>query len=207
MQAISNAKVLLVDDDRAIRCALGDSLSRAGFMVHKARSGKEALRLFAARRPDVVLLDVMMPGMDGFAVCREMRRLDRETPIVFLSALDSERDQVRGLSLGADDYVSKSASEFLLFARIGKAIERADRFSRMDAPLSMTKMEADVFRFLESNRGRFCSAHEILSAVRGEGYEADEGSIRVHVSHLRAKLPNGMSVLTRRNGGYALVEE
>lgn len=198
--------ILLVDDDRAVRMSLAAMLVDAGFDVKVARSGAEALRSFRTSRPELVLLDVMMPGLDGFTVCEEMRRDDRETPIVFLSACDGERNQIRGLDVGADDYVSKSASAALLVARIRKAIIRADRFSRQDAPASMTKTEADIFRLLESDCGRFFTYHEIFAAICGEGYRADERAIRVHMSHLRRKLPDGLSLVARRGAGYALID-
>jgi DNA-binding response OmpR family regulator len=150
-------------------------------------------------------MDLMMPGMDGYAVCEAMRCADRETPIVFLSALDAEDDQIRGLDAGADDYVSKTASPALLEARIRKALERADRFSKMDAPAAMTKTEADIYRLLESDCGRFFSYREIFSAVCGEGYFADEGAIRVHVSNMRKKLPADERLVAKRGVGYALV--
>lgn len=204
-RATARYQILLVDDERLVRTALAARLGQAGYDVREARTGAEALRLFGERRPDVVLLDVMMPGIDGFAVCAEMRRLDRETPIVFLSACDAERDQIRGLSLGADDYVSKAASEALLVARVRKALERADRFSRLDAPPSMTKTEADIFRLLESECGRFFTFREIGAAVVGEGYMVDESLIRVHISHMRRKLPKGFALTARRRVGYALV--
>ena len=115
--------VLLVDDERCIRESLARTLTDSGFDVLTAKDGETALRLFCDSRPDVVLLDVMMPRMDGYTACSAMRRIDRETPIVFLSAMDSEPDQIRCLELGADDYVSKTASDAMLMARIRKAIE------------------------------------------------------------------------------------
>ena len=126
--------ILLVDDERTIRDSLSRLLREAGFAVRVAANGAAGVEVFRERRPDLVLLDVMMPGMDGYAACALMRSVDRETPIVFLSALDAEDDQIRGLDAGADDYVSKTASPALLEARIRKALERADRFSKMDAP-------------------------------------------------------------------------
>jgi two-component system OmpR family response regulator len=197
-------EILLVDDERTIRDSLSCQLREAGFGVRVAATGAAGVAAFRERRPDLVLLDVMMPGMDGYAVCKAMRAVDRETPIVFLSALDAEDDQIRGLDAGADDYVSKAASAALLDARIRKALERADRFSRMDAPASMTKTEADIYRLLESDRGRFFSYREIFSAVCGEGYCAEEGVIRTHVSNIRKKLASGERLLTRRGVGYAL---
>ena len=195
----------MVDDERTIRDSLSRLLREAGFEVRVAATGAAGVAAFGERRPDLVLLDVMMPGMDGYAVCKAMRSVDRETPIVFLSALDAEDDQIRGLEAGADDYVSKTASPALLEARIRKALERADRFSKMDAPAAMTKTEADIYRLLESDRGKFFSYREIFSAVCGEGYFADEGAIRVHVSNMRKKLPDGESLVAKRGVGYALV--
>jgi len=198
-------KILLVDDDRAVRTSLAASLSDAGYDVQCVRSGDEALQAIGESRPDLVLLDVMMPGRDGFSTCAEIRRVDRETPVVFLSALDEERDQIRGLELGADDYVSKSASKAMLRARIRKALDRAAHFSRIDAPPSMTKTEAAIFRLLASERGRFFTYREIFAAICGEGYVGDEAAIRVHVSHMRRKIPPGLSFAARRGVGYALV--
>lgn len=197
-------EILLVDDERIMRDSLSRQLREAGFGVRVAATGAAGVAAFGERRPDLVLLDVMMPGMDGYAACTAMRAVDRETPIVFLSALDSECDQIRGLDAGADDYVSKTASAALLDARIRKALERADRFSRMDAPASMTKTEADIYRLLESDRGRFFSHLEIVSAVCGEGCQVADGAIRTHVSNMRKKLPDGERLLTRRGVGYAL---
>ena len=198
-------EILLVDDERTIRDSLSRLLREAGFTVLIAANGAAGVETFHERRPDLVLLDVMMPGMDGYAVCEAMRSADRETPIVFLSALDAEDDQIRGLAAGADDYVSKIASPALLEARIRKALERADRFSKMDAPAAMTKTEADIYRLLESDCGRFFSYREIFSAVCGEGYFADEGAIRVHVSNIRKKLPADERLVAKRGVGYALV--
>ena len=128
-------EILLVDDERTIRDSLSRLLRKAGFTVLIAANGAAGVDAFRERRPDLVLLDVMMPGMDGYAVCEAMRSADRETPIVFLSALDAEDDQIRGLDAGADDYVSKTASPALLEARIRKALQRADRCRRWTLPL------------------------------------------------------------------------
>ena len=198
-------EILLVDDERTVRESMARRLRELGFSVRAASSGAAGVGAFRERRPDLVLLDVMMPRMDGYEACRAMRSVDRETPIVFLSALDAEGDQIRGLEAGADDYVSKAVSTALLEARIRKALERADRFSKMDAPAAMTKTEADIYRLLESDRGRFLSYREIFSAVCGAGYFADEGALRVHVSNMRKKLPDGERLVARRGVGYALV--
>ncbi len=196
--------ILLVDDERAVREALAKALAVNGYCVRRARDGKTALKSFEERRPDLVLLDVMMPGQDGYAVCEAMRARDRETPIVFLSALDSDVDQIRGLEVGADDYVAKSASESLLLARIKKALARADRFSHSAAPTSLTKVQANIYRVLDSERGRFFSFGEIMSAICGEGYSLDERVIRVHISNIRRRLGSRETIKSKRGFGYAL---
>lgn len=201
---IKKPTILLVDDERAVREALAKTLASSGYSVRLARDGKTALKSFSERRPDIVLLDVMMPGMDGYAVCEAMRALDRETPIVFLSALDADVNQIRGLETGADDYIAKSASESLLLARIKKALARADRFSKSEAPASFTKVQADIYRVLDSDRGRFFSFGEIFSAICGEGYTLGEGVVRVHISNMRKRLPAGETIKTKRGFGYAL---
>lgn len=196
--------ILLVDDERLMRKTLTLILARAGYDVRYADNGQRALGAFLEERPDMVLLDVMMPVMDGYETCAEMRKSDRETPIVFLSTLDGEDDQIRGLKVGADDYVSKTASTELLLARLETAFDRADRFSRAPAPATMTKTEADIYRVLDSDRGRFFGYCELFAAICGEGYVADEGAIRVHVSHMRKKLPRGETIKTKRRVGFAL---
>lgn len=201
------AGILLIDDERIVRETLGKLLRAEGYVVHTARNGKTALALFSEKRPELVLLDVMMPSMDGYAVCEEMRRIDREVPIVFLSALGSDASQIRGLEAGADDYVPKSASKSLLLARIKKAIERADRFSRMDAPSSFTKVEADIYRVLDSERGRYFSYDELFDAVYGDGYLADECVMRVHICNMRKKLKSGEAIKAQRGKGFTLIEE
>ena len=204
-RSADRVEVLVVDDERVIREGLTRKLVSAGFDVRLASDGRAAVQAFLLERPDLVLLDVMMPGMDGYATCEEMRKIDREVPIVFLSALDSEQDQIRGLEVGADDYVSKTASEAMLLARMKKALERAGRFSRIEAPAGMTKIQADIYRLLGSERGRFFPYVEIYETLCGEGYYHDEGAIRVLISRLRAKLPRGEKIEAKRGRGYALV--
>lgn len=197
-------EILAVDDERIIRESLAARILDKGYRVRMASSGAQAIDLFREARPDLVLLDVMMPGIDGYQTCAHLRELDRETPIVFLSALDSEIDQIRGLEVGADDYVSKTASDSLLFARIAKALERADRFSKSAAPVEMTRTEAGLYRLMDSDRGRYFSYAKICKAVFGEGYRLDENAIRVHISNMRKKLPKDEIIEAKRGFGFAL---
>ena len=180
-------------------------LENVGYSVRTARDGIAALGQVRSKRPDLILLDVMMPLMDGFRVCEEIRKRDRDLPIVFLTAKDTDEDQVLGLEVGADDFVSKSSNSAVLIVRIRKALERAERFMGNAAPDDLTKTEADIFRLLASERGRYFTALEIFSAIRGEGYAGDDGNLRSHVSRLRGKLPHGVAIDVMRGRGYALV--
>lgn len=197
-------EILVVDDELAIRKGLAALLEESGYSVRTARDGIAALGVVRASRPDLVLLDVMMPLMDGFAVCERIRQHDRDLPIVFLTAKDADEDQVRGLEVGADDFVSKGVDNAVLLARIRKSIERGRRLAGNVAPDDLTKTEADIYRLLASEKGRYFSATEIFSAIRGEGYSGDEGNLRSHMSRLRGKLPPGMSIAAIRGRGYAL---
>lgn len=108
------SEILIVDDERLIREGLKMTLQGEGYEVRTARDGDEALNKIAERRPDLVLLDVMMPRMNGFRCCEEIRKTDPLLPVIFLTAKDSEADQVRGIGLGGDDYVSKATGDALL---------------------------------------------------------------------------------------------
>ena len=198
-------EILVVDDELSIRKGLAALMVENGYSVRMARDGIAALRAIRARRPELVLLDVMMPLMDGFAVCEKIRQRDRDLPVVFLTAKDGDLDQVRGLELGADDFVSKGVKNAVLLARIRKTLERSARLLGNNAPDDLTKTEADIFRLLASERGRYFSAMEIFSMIRGAGYSGDEGNLRSHMSRLRGKLPEGVSLLSNRGRGYALV--
>lgn len=224
------AEILLADDERAVRDGLKALLLGEGFSVRTARDGAEAVAKFSEKRPDAVLLDVMMPKLNGFAACEEMRRIDALVPVIFLTAKDSQVDQVRGLGLGADDYVSKSADEEVLLARLRRAISRVGqmaeygrggnvlRLGTVEVDLerrtvsadggkeSLTASEADLLRCLASAPGRPFSADQILSFLRGEGYIGDPATVRMHVMNLRRKLGKAGSMIANlQNAGYYLV--
>lgn len=198
--------ILLVDDEEMIRMAFSAHLEDAGYRVITAASVAEGLDMYRSFHPDLILADVMMPGANGYEFCFRLRQLDRETPFVFLSALDSEEDQVKGLEFGADDYLSKTASPDLILSRLKKTLERAANLAAKVAPQSMTRTEANIYRLLESEPGRYFTYREIFAAVLGDGYYADEGTIRSHVSRLRKKLPKGSEIEARRGFGFRIVE-
>ena len=224
------AEILIADDDRLIREGMKALFAGEGFSVRTARDGEDALKKFAESRPDLVLLDVMMPKANGFKACEEIRRLDRLVPIVFLTAKDSEADEVRGIGLGADDYVSKTAGEAVLVARVRRALERA---AAIDAEVSpprvlqlgavtvdfdrltvsgsgadgrLTRTEADILQLLALRAGSPMTGDELIAALRGEGYACEDSMLYSHVSHLRRKLgPAGCLLANDRSTGYRLM--
>ena len=223
------AEILVVDDERTVRNGLRSLLSAGGHSVRLARSGTQALEQFRTRRPDLVLLDVMMPGTSGFTVCREIRAEDPLVPVLFLTALENEANQVRGFGLGADDYIPKSASEAELFARIKRALERSAAFRKQSSlprraeignvtvdfdaltlrgagiDERLTKTEADVLWLLNTERGRFFSTDEILEVLRGSDVAYDV-ALRTHMSRLRRKFGRASHMIeSLRGSGYKLL--
>ena len=227
------SEILVVDDERTVRKAYGGLLEGEGYAVRLARGGVEALQMFAARRPDLVLLDVTMPGMSGYSVCRRIRETDSDTPVVFLTAMESEAAEIRGLGLGADDYVFKSASNAVLLARIESVLSRRvavrasgrvaarrielgrlavdlDTFDVLDRDQPtgerLTKSEADILRILHGARGRLLSHDEIVAALRGESHVMEPSALRAHFARLRRKLgPAGDLIQNERDAGYRMV--
>ena len=197
-------EILVVDDERAVRESLADTLRTAGFAVSVAKDGLQGVKEFAARRSDLVVLDLMMPGMDGYETCEAIREIDRDVPVILFTAYSTPANEVRGLETGADDFVAKDAPPEVLVARIRKSLERAHRYDNVDAPSSLTNTEAAIFRVLAAEPGRFHTVRTLYSEIRGEGYVGTEGNIRVHMSHLRGKLPAGYELLNVRGRGYAL---
>ena len=228
------AEILVVDDERALRDGIKAILSGEGFEVRTARDGDEALKKIAEKRPDLVLLDVMMPKMNGFKCCERIRETDRLLPVVFLAAKDAEADQVRGIGLGADDFVSKSASDAVLLARINRALERASAFGKAARRASgttivlggvsvdmktfavlengreiarLTRTEADILKLFNSQRGALVVPDDIITELRGNGFACEDTMLYMHISNLRKKLGSASGfIVTRRGIGYGLVE-
>jgi len=227
------AEILIVDDERVLREGLKATLQGEGFAVRTARDGEEALKRIAERRPDLVLLDVMMPKMNGFRCCEEIRRRDALLPIVFLTAKDTETDQLRGIGLGGDDYVAKTASDAILLVRISRALERARELKRRTAQESgesltlgsvtvdlksytvqeqngdllacLTKTEADILKLLRRHCGELMTADDMIAELRGRGYACEDSMLYQHVYSLRRKLgPAGKLIVNKRRVGYGL---
>lgn len=222
------ARLLVVDDEPNIRELLAASLRYAGFDVVVAADGSEALRAAAAQDPDVVLLDVMMPGLDGFEVVRRMRSEGREVPVLFLTARDSTQDKVTGLTLGGDDFVTKPFSLEEVIARIHALLRRAgkvmltesERLSfgdiEMDEdahevlkagkPVSLSPTEFKLLRYFLSNPNRVLSKAQILDHVWHYDFNGDANVVESYVSYLRRKVDTTEPRLlhTVRGVGYAL---
>ncbi len=201
--------ILLVDDEAIVREVVERYLRQEGFRVDQAVDGLEALRRFAVARPDLVVLDLMLPGVDGLAVCRQIRA-QSNVPIVMLTAKGDETDTVIGLGVGADDYVAKPFSPRELVARIKAVLRRAGAPPVVEGdPLhfgaiairpdrrhvevggqavDLTAREFDLLVFLAAHPGQVFSREELLDKVWDWAYASDGGTVTVHVRRLRQKI-------------------
>jgi two-component system KDP operon response regulator KdpE len=224
---MSNAKILVVDDEPQIRRLLRTTLTGNGYQVADARSGEEGLEKFREYLPDLVIMDLAMPGMGGLEACREMR-MDSDVPILILTVRNSESEKVEALDAGADDFVCKPFGMQELLARIRAALRRAPTspeggphsFSSADLEIDfdarkvrvrgknvhLTPKEFELLRYLVSQEGRPVPHRQLLQAVWGPDYGDESDYLRVFVNHLRKKIePNPSKpkyVLTEPWVGY-----
>jgi DNA-binding response OmpR family regulator len=201
--------IMVVDDEERLRSLLQTYLAQEGFRVIAAADGREALRLTRQEKPDLIVLDVMMPEMDGYTFLRTYRQEEGRAPVIMLTARVDETDTVLGLDLGADDYVSKPFSPRVLMARVRAALRRmgasepeaevlraadvvVNRATRKvavgDRSLDLTPSEFDLLAALMSAPGRVFSRLELLDHVQGVVYEGYDRTIDVHVRNLRTKI-------------------
>ena len=220
-------KIVIIEDDPGIRTVLRLALKGVGFTdVIAEERGDNGLKIVLRERPALVILDLMLPGMDGLAVCREIRRTPAvaATPIVMLSAKSTEEDIVRGLELGADDYVTKPFSKAVLIARVRAALRRpastrgsaiavsglvldeATRSATIGAaPLVLTRSEFDLLKTLVSHPGRVYSRSMILDAIQNEDKDVTDRTVDTLMVGLRRKLGAWAAhVETIRGVGYRL---
>jgi len=220
------AKVLVVDDDDNIRYLLHTATKHAGFEVADAATGREALESVQDWEPDLVLLDVMLPDLDGFEVCRRLREDRIEVPIIFLTARDAVDDRVRGLTLGADDYVTKPFSLEEVVTRVGVVLRRtgklggdsrlvfgdveiddeAHQVRRAGQLLELSPTEYKLLRYFMLNPGRVVSRAQIVDRVWQYDYLGDSNIVETYVSYLRRKLGDPPLIQTVRGVGYVLRE-
>jgi len=201
------ARLLVVEDEPNIRELLATSLRFAGFEVHVAADGATALRQAAEHSPDLVVLDVMLPDMDGFTVTRRLRDAGRILPIVFVTARDSLEDKIQGLTVGGDDYVTKPFSLEEVVARI-RAVLRRTRggIDDDDAILRFHDLELDEDSHEVRRNNRVLSKAQILDHVWDYDFRGQSGIVESYISYLRRKIDVEEPALiqTRRGVGYVL---
>lgn len=205
------AKILVVEDDRAILLGLKENLAYEGHSVLETLRGDEALDKLAATKPDLLILDIMLPGISGFEVCRRVRRTDRRLPILMLTARSEEVDKVMGLDLGADDYLTKPFSVSELLARVRALLRRAQSVDESPLPetLEFDDVRLDFVRYVATRKGepvhltvkefaliRYLAAHEgapirrdiLLDRIWGEDVYPTNRTVDTHILSLRNKL-------------------
>jgi len=207
-----NEHLLLVEDDDAIAVALRLHLEDAGYRLHREANGQQAMAAIDRQRWDLVLLDLMLPGADGWEVCRHLRARHADVPVIMLSARSAEAHRVLGLELGADDYVAKPFSMLELVARVRALLRRIEqmrsanatkqefRFGpfrldavrrelmRGDVVLPLTLREFDLLHFLLKHPGRPFSRGELLQRVWGDGFDGYEHTVNSHINRLRSRI-------------------
>lgn len=223
-------RILIVEDEQNIVDILAFNLRRDGYETMAAMDGADGLKLALEQDPDLILLDLMLPSMDGFEVCRRLREAGRTTPVIMLTAREEETDRVLGLELGADDYITKPFSMRELLARVKANIRRsgmaaapvsapqegADRITidpqammvyKDGRPLDLTQREYELVRVLSGQRGQVFSREALMEQVWNyEGYVGDVRAVDVAVRRLREKLEDDPAdpqfIVTRRGAGY-----
>lgn len=224
---MQKAKVLIVDDEHAIRRFLRTSLHAHGYEVHEAATGEDAILQTINIRPDLIILDLGLPGMDGIEVTKRIREWT-QTPIVILSVQNQDTDKIEALDAGADDYLTKPFSVGELTARLRVAMRhmrleepelvfvsgkiRVDLTARLvtydGAEVQLTPTEYDLLKVLIRYAGRVLTHQQLLKEVRGTGFQTETHLLRVHMSNLRRKLEedptNPQYILTEPGVGYRL---
>ena len=223
------ARLLVVDDEPNIRDLLATSLRFAGFEVFTASTGNEAIREATENKPDLVVLDVMLPDMDGFTVTRRLRDRGEEYPILFLTARDETQDKVNGLTVGGDDYVTKPFSLEEVVARIRAVLRRthggaegavesalvvgdlrldedSHEVYRADTAIDLSPTEFKLLRYLMLNAGRVVSKTQILDHVWDYDWSGEVGIVESYISYLRRKIDvvGEPMIHTKRGIGYVL---
>ncbi len=229
---VAQKTVFIVEDEEDIQELLKFHLAHEGYAVMAAASGEEAVAQIARRMPDLVLLDLMLPGLDGLEVCRTLKRNPKTAgiPIVMVTAKGEESDVITGLELGADDYITKPFSMKVLIARVRAALRRRretpvsrDSSIRIHDiqiipgrhevlvhgnPVEMTLSELRILHLLASRPGWVLTREQIVEAVRGEGYPVTDRAVDVHIVAIRRKLGARADYIeTVRGVGYRFKEQ
>jgi two-component system OmpR family response regulator len=223
---MENVKVLIVDDEPNIRDLLSTSLRFAGFSVHAVGNGADAVNAAEKGAPDIILLDVMLPDMNGFSVTKKLRSMGINAPVLFLTARDETADKVTGLTVGGDDYMTKPFSLDEIVARINAILRRTKQHESEDStlevgeikinqdahevfanehPVDLSPTEYKLLRFLMSNPNRVLTKAQILDHVWEYDFNGEMGIVESYVSYLRKKLDPLTSeplIQTKRGVGY-----
>ncbi len=221
------SKILIVEDDLSIQALLHDFIQEAGHSVVLATDGVEALAKYSEQDFDLVLLDIMLPKIDGYGVC-EVIRQKSDVPIIMLTALDGEENQIRGLDLQADDYITKPFSMPVLLRKIAAVLRRSSKQS--DVPqtksyknltldldgykvyvggegIDLTPREFEILRELLTNRGRILTRQNLLQTIWKYEFFGEERIIDTHIKNLRKKLGTADYIETIRGVGYRIDKE
>jgi two-component system alkaline phosphatase synthesis response regulator PhoP len=224
-----NTKILIVDDEPSIVNLVTAYLKPEGYEVYTASDGPSGLKAARTYKPDLIVLDIMLPGMDGIEVLNRLRR-ESEVYVILLTARTEETDKVIGLAVGADDYVTKPFSPRELVARIKSALRRirsgsggqaseilsfahvriddgARQVTVDDQAVELTAIEFDLLKALAENRGRVLSREQLLEKVWGQEYFGEMRVVDVHLGHVRQKLGNPDFIATVRGVGYRFEDE
>lgn len=213
--------ILVVDDEMRMRKLVGDYLKKLGYRVLEAADGRQALEVFQREHPDLIILDVMMPEYDGWAVCREIRK-SSQVPIIMLTARGEEEDELFGFDLGADEYISKPFSLKILGARLQALLRRLENQElnsrnyeglEIDEPgrnvfvngerVELTPKEFDLLLYLADHAGKALTRDQILNAVWSYDYFGDTRTVDTHIKRLRLKLGEKSELIqTVRGVGY-----
>ena len=230
MNAHTTSRILVVDDDPAVTSLLRRGFTYEGYQVDTAASGPEALELARERPPALVVLDIMMPGMDGLEVCRRLRAADASVPILLLTAKDAPTDQIVGLDTGADDYVTKPFSFDVLLARVRALLRRREGQEtptvlvyadlrldtgarvahRRERQITLTTTEYELLRLLMSHPRQVLTKEQIMEQVWGYDFGGNANIVEVYIRSLRRKLEEQEEprlIQTVRGAGYALRKE
>ncbi|MGE8206969.1 response regulator transcription factor [Heyndrickxia sp. NPDC080065] len=226
-------KVLVVDDEPSIVTLLKFNLEQAGYSVITASNGAEGFELVLSENPELIILDLMLPGMDGMEICKRLRQEKIKTPILMLTAKSDEFDKILGLELGADDYLTKPFSPREVVARVKAILRRITTFEETgnkenstitigylkvypdqfeayfkNEKLELTPKEFELLLFLSNHRGKVLSRDQLLDSVWNYDYAGDTRIVDVHISHLREKIEEDtkqpMYIKTIRGFGYKM---
>ncbi len=227
-------KVLVVDDEESILTLIKFHLEKAGLTVITAEEGKKALEIVKEEKPDLIVLDIMLPGMDGIEICKSLRKEDYHTPILMLTAKDEEIDKIIGLEVGADDYMTKPFSVRELMARVKAMLRRSlqyldierekERITLHDLVIFPQKYEAflkgkqiyltpkefELLELMVKNKGKVLDRNLLLNRIWGYNYYGDTRIVDVHISNLREKIEDNSAkpeyIKTVRGVGYKFRE-